>query len=57
MGIKTYIYANSIEETIVNLQAPEKNNRIISGGASITTQLRSGLFDCDTLIDISESAI
>lgn len=53
MGIQNYVYAESIEETIVYLLGEEKNNRIISGGASITPQLRSGLFDCDTLIDIS----
>jgi CO/xanthine dehydrogenase FAD-binding subunit len=53
MGIKNYVYANSIEEVITLIRTPGNENRILSGGANITTQLRSGLFDCDTLIDIS----
>lgn len=56
MKIKEYIYANSLSEAIHQITDTQKTSQIISGGALIASQLRSGYLDCDQLVDISRIA-
>lgn len=53
MTLKEYIYANSVDQTLKLLSDPQVSSQLIAGGAVISAEIRSGLFNAERLIDIS----
>jgi CO/xanthine dehydrogenase FAD-binding subunit len=53
MTIQTIIRASTVAETIQLLGDVTTRSHLISGGWSVTNQVRNGRLDCDRLVDIS----
>lgn len=56
MPLKDYVFAETIEEILNYLGDQEISSQLIAGGATVSAEIRSGLFASDRLVDISRIA-
>ena len=54
MSNLSVLRVKTVEETLNFLADPDVNSKVLSGGVSITLQLRNGNLNCDRLIDVSQ---
>ncbi len=54
MSNLSVVRVKTVEETLNLLAEADVNSKVLSGGVSITLQLRNGNLYCDRLLDVSQ---